>query len=164
MSPDKLFFTVRHIPTWMPGAGFKRHALRTRVKVRTMHDTPYEMVRKATVSHGSPINPPLLILCQGGRHSHSLLHIEAYFGQSSCWKVAYTRRRGYQGGSRNVVWRCLVSISCSGLLDAHTSHTSHFHSAAADTVGVQFIIGCNALAETSCFSRRPQRLLHSFWP
>ncbi|KAI9509896.1 cytochrome P450 [Russula earlei] len=37
------FPALRHIPTWMPGAGFKRHALRTRVKVRTMHDTPYEM-------------------------------------------------------------------------------------------------------------------------
>ena len=47
---DNPFYVVRHIPTWMPGAGFKRHALRTRIKVRTMHDTPYEMVRKATVS------------------------------------------------------------------------------------------------------------------
>jgi hypothetical protein len=47
---DIPFYLVRHIPTWMPGAGFKRHALRTRIKVRTMHDTPYEMVRKATVS------------------------------------------------------------------------------------------------------------------
>jgi len=44
------FPALRHIPTWMPGAGFKRHALRTRVKVRTMHDTPYEMVRKATAA------------------------------------------------------------------------------------------------------------------
>ncbi|KAI0297971.1 cytochrome P450 [Russula brevipes] len=44
------FPALKHIPTWMPGAGFKRHALRTRVKVRTMHDTPYEMVRKATAA------------------------------------------------------------------------------------------------------------------
>ncbi len=49
-SSDSSFHPVRHIPTWMPGAGFKRHALRTRVKVRIMHDTPYEMVRKAMVS------------------------------------------------------------------------------------------------------------------
>jgi hypothetical protein len=49
-SSDTPFDVVRHIPTWMPGAGFKRHALRTRIKVRNMHDTPYEMVRKATVS------------------------------------------------------------------------------------------------------------------
>ncbi|KAH9986195.1 cytochrome P450 [Russula compacta] len=41
------FPALRHVPTWMPGAGFKRHALRTRVKVQTMHDTPYEMVREA---------------------------------------------------------------------------------------------------------------------
>lgn len=44
------FPALRHIPTWMPGAGFKRHALRTRIKVRNMHDTPYEMVRKATAA------------------------------------------------------------------------------------------------------------------
>lgn len=55
-SPDSTSFTVKHIPTWMPGAGFKRHALRTRIKVRTMHDTPYEMVRKATVSLDSRIS------------------------------------------------------------------------------------------------------------
>jgi len=41
------FPALKHIPTWMPGAGFKRHALRTRIKVRTMYDTPYEMVRTA---------------------------------------------------------------------------------------------------------------------
>ncbi|KAI0276059.1 cytochrome P450 [Russula aff. rugulosa BPL654] len=34
------FPALRHIPTWMPGAGFKRHALRTRIK----------MVRKATAA------------------------------------------------------------------------------------------------------------------
>ena len=33
----------------MPGAGFKRHALRTRIKVRNMHDAPYEMVQKTVV-------------------------------------------------------------------------------------------------------------------
>lgn len=40
----------------MPGAGFKRHALRTRAKVRNMHDAPYEMVRKTIVRCESPID------------------------------------------------------------------------------------------------------------
>ncbi|KAH9039121.1 cytochrome P450 [Lactarius pseudohatsudake] len=48
------FPALRHIPTWMPGAGFKRHALRTRVKVRTMHDAPYEMVQK-TLAAGTAV-------------------------------------------------------------------------------------------------------------
>ncbi|KAI9449001.1 cytochrome P450 [Lactarius psammicola] len=48
------FPALKHIPTWMPGAGFKRHALRTRIKVRTMHDAPYEMVQK-TVAAGTAV-------------------------------------------------------------------------------------------------------------
>jgi hypothetical protein len=104
-SPDGPFLIVKHIPTWMPGAGFKRHALRTRIKVRTMHDTPYEMVQTAMVSHGSPINTHSLIPYQGGRHSHSFFHIETYIGQPSCWTVTCPRRRGHQGDSRNAVWR-----------------------------------------------------------
>lgn len=47
-------------------------------------------------------------------------------------------------------------------LDAHTSHASLFGLAAADTVGA--IRHRVALAELSCFSRRPLRLLLSFWP
>jgi hypothetical protein len=56
ISSPKLFFLhlVKHIPSWMPGAGFKRHALRTRIKVRTMHDAPYEMVQK-TVAAGTAV-------------------------------------------------------------------------------------------------------------
>lgn len=38
----------------MPGAGFKRHALRTRIKVRTMHDAPYEMVQQ-TLAAGTAV-------------------------------------------------------------------------------------------------------------
>jgi hypothetical protein len=102
---SRAFSLVKHIPTWMPGAGFKRHALRTRIKVRNMHDTPYEMVRTAMVSRGSPINTRSLIPYQGGRHSHSFVHIETYIGQLGCWTVTCPRRRGHQGDSRNVVWR-----------------------------------------------------------
>ncbi|KAI0742440.1 cytochrome P450 [Daedaleopsis nitida] len=42
------FFPVlKNLPTWMPGAGFKREAFRIRDLVRAMMDTPYEMVRGA---------------------------------------------------------------------------------------------------------------------
>ena len=41
---------VKNLPTWMPGAGFKREAFRIRGLVRAMIDTPYDMVRSAMVS------------------------------------------------------------------------------------------------------------------
>ncbi|KAI0027606.1 cytochrome P450 monooxygenase [Vararia minispora EC-137] len=37
---------LRHIPAWMPGAGFKRVALKAREKVAAMHDAPFQMVRE----------------------------------------------------------------------------------------------------------------------
>ncbi len=40
---------MKNLPTWMPGAGFKRNAYRIRGLVRAMMDTPYEMVGRAMV-------------------------------------------------------------------------------------------------------------------
>lgn len=37
---------LRHIPTWMPGSGFKRRAFIARQRVREMLDTPYDKVRR----------------------------------------------------------------------------------------------------------------------
>ncbi|KAI0313057.1 cytochrome P450 monooxygenase [Amylostereum chailletii] len=49
------FFPIlKYMPTWMPGAGFKRTALEARKKVRLMHDVPYEMVRD-TMANGAAI-------------------------------------------------------------------------------------------------------------
>ncbi|EMD32760.1 hypothetical protein CERSUDRAFT_118484 [Gelatoporia subvermispora B] len=40
------FFPVlKHLPLWMPGAGFKRRAARVKYHVRRMLDTPYNMVK-----------------------------------------------------------------------------------------------------------------------
>ncbi|KAM5537299.1 hypothetical protein V8D89_009029 [Ganoderma adspersum] len=45
------FFPVlKKVPAWMPGAGFKRDALRVRGMVQAMMDTPYQMVRAAMAS------------------------------------------------------------------------------------------------------------------
>ncbi|KAH9936920.1 cytochrome P450 [Amylocystis lapponica] len=45
------FFPVlKHIPTWMPGAGFKRDAARVRKSVNKMLDTPFDMVKDAIMS------------------------------------------------------------------------------------------------------------------
>lgn len=40
---------VRHIPAWMPGAGFMREALRARALVREAHQVPYKMCRENSV-------------------------------------------------------------------------------------------------------------------
>lgn len=41
---------VQHIPSWMPGAGFKRHAMLVRGHIRAWVDTGYDMVMSAIVS------------------------------------------------------------------------------------------------------------------
>lgn len=42
--------TVRHVPEWMPGAGFKRWARGARVKLHEMTRAPIEMVKQQMVS------------------------------------------------------------------------------------------------------------------
>lgn len=44
-----MLYLVRHIPTWMPGAGFKRHALKARAAILAMLDRPYELVKQQRV-------------------------------------------------------------------------------------------------------------------
>lgn len=42
-------YEVRYIPTWMPGAGFKRKALGWRKLSRAMRDEPFEDVKRRMV-------------------------------------------------------------------------------------------------------------------
>ncbi|KAI0724642.1 cytochrome P450 [Fomitopsis betulina] len=44
---------LQHVPAWMPGAGWKRKALRTRELVMECQDAPYRMTRDATLA-GQP--------------------------------------------------------------------------------------------------------------
>ena len=44
--------SVKQLPTWVPGAGFKREAFRIRGMVHNMMQTPYEMVKNAVVRAG----------------------------------------------------------------------------------------------------------------
>ncbi|ETW79741.1 cytochrome P450 monooxygenase 105 [Heterobasidion irregulare TC 32-1] len=46
--------SVKYLPSWMPGAGFKRHASKTRVKVHRMIDAPFQMVKR-TMAAGTAI-------------------------------------------------------------------------------------------------------------
>ncbi|KAI8992776.1 cytochrome P450 [Trametes punicea] len=41
------FPLLKHIPTWMPGAGFKRNALKVRGMVRELMEVPYNMVKNS---------------------------------------------------------------------------------------------------------------------
>ncbi|TFY65416.1 hypothetical protein EVG20_g5603 [Dentipellis fragilis] len=46
------FPALKYMPTWMPGAGWKRHAYRTREKVQKSLNLPFEMV-KGTMANGT---------------------------------------------------------------------------------------------------------------
>lgn len=41
---------MKYVPTWLPGAGFKRQALKWRRSVRAMLDLPFRMVQERMVS------------------------------------------------------------------------------------------------------------------
>jgi hypothetical protein len=45
-----MFFLVKHVPEWMPGAGFKRKAKEWRKLSQAMINVPYEMVKEKFVS------------------------------------------------------------------------------------------------------------------
>jgi hypothetical protein len=46
---DTLFYLVKYLPTWMPGAGFKRNALSVRKDVEKMLGMPFDMVKNNMV-------------------------------------------------------------------------------------------------------------------
>ncbi|TFY68455.1 hypothetical protein EVJ58_g999 [Rhodofomes roseus] len=54
---------LKHMPAWMPGAGWKRAALRARKLVWEGHHLPYRMAREAIESGGAP--PSLLSTLMG---------------------------------------------------------------------------------------------------
>ena len=46
----QMFFLVKHVPEWMPGAGFKKKAKEWRKLSQAMINVPYEMVKEKFVS------------------------------------------------------------------------------------------------------------------
>jgi len=42
-----LFPSMKHIPSWFPGAGFRKHAAKARIQVAQMVDQPFEEVKRA---------------------------------------------------------------------------------------------------------------------
>jgi hypothetical protein len=44
-------FSVKYVPTWFPGANFKRTATRWRRTVRDMLDRPFNMVKERMVEY-----------------------------------------------------------------------------------------------------------------
>ena len=44
------FELVKHMPLWLPGAGWKRHAIKTEVAVHRLFDEPYDTVKTQRVS------------------------------------------------------------------------------------------------------------------
>jgi hypothetical protein len=53
------YFLVKHIPTWLPGAGFKRNAFSIRKDVVQMLGAPFDLVMNRMVRHFLCAYPPL---------------------------------------------------------------------------------------------------------
>lgn len=51
MSKDTNTFTVKYIPSWLPGAGFKRKAKKYAVVLRDLVETPHNYVKSQLVSY-----------------------------------------------------------------------------------------------------------------
>ena len=64
---------VRHVPTWMPGAAFKRKALEWRKLNRAMLNEPYEMVKERTVSPAACVSGCAHHDMQGSRYRRAVL-------------------------------------------------------------------------------------------
>lgn len=47
--PVDIIPALRHIPTWFPGAGFKRNAIKWKAKIDEFADRPYEYVKNSIV-------------------------------------------------------------------------------------------------------------------
>jgi hypothetical protein len=45
--------SVKHVPEWFPGAGFKRQAREWRAVADAMLNEPFELTKKAMVTRGS---------------------------------------------------------------------------------------------------------------
>jgi hypothetical protein len=48
--PVDIFPSLRHIPLWMPGSGFKKNAMAWKKKMEEFVDRPYEFVKNSIVS------------------------------------------------------------------------------------------------------------------
>ena len=48
--PVDIFPSLRHIPLWMPGSGFKKNAMAWKKKMEEFVDRPYEFVKNSMVS------------------------------------------------------------------------------------------------------------------
>jgi hypothetical protein len=46
-----IFPSLRHIPLWMPGSGFKKNAMAWKRKMEEFVDRPYEFVKNSLVSY-----------------------------------------------------------------------------------------------------------------
>lgn len=49
MTPDAIF-AVKYVPSWMPGAGFKKQAKEWRGLAEKMLNSPFDMVNRKIVS------------------------------------------------------------------------------------------------------------------
>jgi len=77
--PVDIIPALRHIPTWFPGAGFKRNAIKWKANINEFADRPYEYV-KSSIKSGNYIPSFCSMLLQDGK-----LHIDDEFEFDLKW-------------------------------------------------------------------------------
>jgi len=76
--------SVKYIPAWFPGAGFKKKALKWRKLARDMIDRPYDMVKAQFVHPFHVITRPSYLLGHvGHRGAHCVLCINMFGSERS---------------------------------------------------------------------------------
>lgn len=92
--------TVRHVPSWLPGAGLQRHAMKTKKLVGIVTDAPYELVKQNKVwwSPSSLLSNIFLTLPGSGlRNSETIIHIVSSRWIWTGWRGRPRPWRGCQG-------------------------------------------------------------------
>ncbi|KZT02583.1 cytochrome P450 [Laetiporus sulphureus 93-53] len=95
-----LFPLLRHIPAWMPGAEFKRNAIRMKHSIRNVMEIPYKLAKEAVLSgtaNSSFVTSILHELLQNGELTEEDEHdvVEAaggLFTGNASFRYSYTTR------------------------------------------------------------------------
>lgn len=150
--------TVKHIPTWFPGAAFKRRAIMKNKLAKRMREAPYQMVQKRMVCISMRRGACYLWLIAhivGCRNCCSLRCQRTYRGAIHCGRTV--RCRNHQ----ELRWRC-VQWCVATLVAQILSHNPFSFLAGADTVSFAIVrIPCSNIDIERI--RPPRRSRTSSW-
>lgn len=105
--PVDIFPSLQHIPTWFPGAAFKRNAIVWKAKMEEFVDKPYEFVKSSMVRriYLSNICARFLRYC-----SFRNLDITSHPSAQHFWTIMINSRRSLISISSGRLIRCMVPV------------------------------------------------------